>query len=220
MQFESQALAVVAQPGGHVVLVSNGDGGLVRRDVSGRWTRIGWGAGTFPPRLSQGVVPGGSAFFSAAVVVLLLLIAGLGLTAIRAGAPWRLSRFALLFALGAGVAIYLDVLVTQWGETAHPALVIGAVVCSLVALGLGVFYAVLARRSLRPFAIALMLWLIAFVALFAESLRGAELFATLFRTGLVALGFVAVALTGLAARARQYALVAEPDPEPEVEGAS
>jgi hypothetical protein len=39
----SNALAVLAMPGGHVVVVANGRDGYARRDASGTWERIGFG---------------------------------------------------------------------------------------------------------------------------------------------------------------------------------
>ncbi|WP_433436044.1 hypothetical protein [Nonomuraea sp. CA-141351] len=38
----SMALAVQARPGGHVVVVANGVDGILVRDVSGEWRRVGW----------------------------------------------------------------------------------------------------------------------------------------------------------------------------------
>ncbi|MEQ4720248.1 hypothetical protein [Nonomuraea sp. B19D2] len=38
----SMALAVQARPGGHVVVVANGLDGIMVRDVSGTWRRVGW----------------------------------------------------------------------------------------------------------------------------------------------------------------------------------
>ncbi|MFF4620131.1 hypothetical protein [Nonomuraea jabiensis] len=38
----SMALAVQARPGGHVVVVANGLDGILVRDVSGEWRRVGW----------------------------------------------------------------------------------------------------------------------------------------------------------------------------------
>ncbi|MEV0234754.1 hypothetical protein [Nonomuraea sp. NPDC050786] len=38
----SMALAVQARPGGHVVVVANGLDGILIRDVSGEWRRVGW----------------------------------------------------------------------------------------------------------------------------------------------------------------------------------
>ena len=71
-------------------------------------------------------------------------------------------------------------------------------------------FAVRARWSLRPFWLMVMALLIIFVWL-NEPMRGAELLPALLRTGLVAVGFVAVALTGLAAQPHPYALVEEPE---------
>jgi len=73
-----------------------------------------------------------------------------------------------------------------------------------------VLFAVRARWSLRPFWLMVMALLIIFVWL-NEPMRGAELLPALLRTGLVAVGFVAVALTGLAAQPHPYALVEEPE---------
>jgi hypothetical protein len=39
---QSYALAVQARPGGHVVVVANGVDGILVRDVTGMWRRIGW----------------------------------------------------------------------------------------------------------------------------------------------------------------------------------
>lgn len=38
----SMALAVQPRPGGHVVVVANGLDGIVVRDMSGEWRRVGW----------------------------------------------------------------------------------------------------------------------------------------------------------------------------------
>ncbi|MEV4111376.1 hypothetical protein [Nonomuraea sp. NPDC049695] len=38
----AMALAVQARPGGHVVVVANGLDGILIRDVSGEWRRVGW----------------------------------------------------------------------------------------------------------------------------------------------------------------------------------
>ena len=76
-------------------------------------------------------------------------------------------------------------------------------------------FAVRARWSLRPFWLMVMALLIIFIVIFIvwlnEPMRGAELLPALLRTGLVAVGFVAVALTGLAAQPHPYALVEEPE---------
>jgi len=222
-RFESQALVVIPQPGGHVVLVSNGDDGLLRRDVSGRWTRIGWGKGTSPAVLSQGVLPGGDAFFSVATVVLILLIGGLGVTAIKAEAGWRLSRWALLFALAAGIAIWLDLLVMHWGDMAHPAFVVGTAVWSIAAFGLGVLFAVLARRSLHAGWTTVMVMLVAIVAWLSEMLRNSGLLLGMGegigRITLIVAGFVAVALMGLATRLHPSPPESGPQPKPGPSGA-
>ncbi|HZM82795.1 MAG TPA: hypothetical protein VFC19_44330 [Candidatus Limnocylindrales bacterium] len=201
-RFESQALVVIPQSGGHVVLVSNGDDGLLRRNVSGTWTRIGWGAGTSPPALSQGVLPGGNLFFSVAIVVLILLFGGLGVAALKARAPWRVRRWALLFVLAAGDAIGLDAQVIAWGDTAHPAFVAGSAALSVAALVPAVLFVVLARRFLPVAWTTVMVMLVAGVAWLSEALRHESL---MFGEGIsfaavVVTGFIAVAITGLGAR--------------------
>ncbi|KAB8196273.1 hypothetical protein FH608_005735 [Nonomuraea phyllanthi] len=45
----SMGLAVQARPGGHVVVVANGLDGILVRDVSGQWQRLGWPGGTEEP---------------------------------------------------------------------------------------------------------------------------------------------------------------------------
>jgi hypothetical protein len=106
----SESLVIVPDDGGHIVLVSNGRDGLLRRDSAGRWTRIGWFSeqGTnYPPRaLSQGVLPGGNDFFAVAATVLLLLLGGFGVAAIKALAPWRVTRWAVLLAVSAAAGAY------------------------------------------------------------------------------------------------------------------
>jgi hypothetical protein len=202
--FESQALVVIPQPGGHIVLVSNGDDGLLRRDVSGRWTRIGWGAGTSPAALSQGVLPGGNRFFSVALVVLILLIGGLGVTALKARAGWPRSRWALLSVLAAGVAIGLDTEVIMWGETAHPLFVLGSATFSIAAILLAALFSVLAHAWLSRGWTTVMVLLVAGVAWLSETMRQESLMLGdgISLAAVVVMGFIVVALIGLGAGRR------------------
>lgn len=199
-RFVSQALVVIPQgEAGHVVLVSNGDDGLLRRDPSGTWTRIGPGDGGPAPALSQGVIPGGSTFFAVAIVVLVLVVAGIGVMALKVGAPWRLSRWAVLFVSAALVAVALDQLVLRWGDTAHPVFVAGAAAWSVAALGLGIAVKVRYRRYLRVAWTGTMVVLVCVVAAMNEGLRGED-FLGLLAAALVVLGFILVAITGIGAR--------------------
>lgn len=201
-RFESQSLVVIPRSNGHVVLVSNGDDGLLRRDVTGAWTRIGLGAGTPPSALSQGTLPGGNLFFSLAIVVLLLLAGGLGVAALKVRAPWSTRRWALQFVLAAGVAIGLDIQVIAWGETAHPAFVWGSAVLSLAALAPGALFGYLARDYLSPGWTAFMVMLVAGVAWLSEILRHATMMVGqgISMAAVVVAGFIAVSVTGLGAR--------------------
>jgi hypothetical protein len=201
-RFESQSLVVIPQQGGHLVLVSNGDDGLLRRDVSGGWTRIGRGDGTSPRALSQGLLPGGNLFFSVAMVVLILLIGGLGVAGLKARAPWPIRRWALLFVLAAGVAIGLDAQVLAWGDTAHPGFVAGSAALSVAALAPGVLFVVLARAYLSVRWTTFMVMLVAGVAWLSEALRHASLTVGqgMGVGAVVVTGFIAVSVTGLGAR--------------------
>ncbi|MFC5823372.1 hypothetical protein [Nonomuraea insulae] len=48
----STALAVQARPGGHVVVVANGLDGIVVRDTSGTWRRVGWPGASEPAEVN------------------------------------------------------------------------------------------------------------------------------------------------------------------------
>ncbi len=111
----SVALAVLDQPGGCVVLVANGRDGFLRRDVSGAWTRIGFGTdaatgyarpapaipppsvpsvtAALPPVIAAGLIVGGW-------VVLL----GAGAALVRGGRARQLWASAPLVAVGSLLA--------------------------------------------------------------------------------------------------------------------
>ncbi len=85
----SQAVAVQEVPGGHVVAVANGTDGVVLRDVSGRWRRLGFSEpGPEGARLSESAAaplasPGkriGPELGAAVLVALAALLAALGTT--------------------------------------------------------------------------------------------------------------------------------------------
>jgi hypothetical protein len=195
--------------GGHLVLVSNGEDGLLRGDGNGHWVRIGSydrdGRHYPPERLSQGVLAGGDAFFAVAVVVLLLLLAGLGVAAIKAEAPWRVSRWAVLFAVAAVVGVSGSGWVLKAGETAHPLLVVTVALWCCGALALGAAVIALYRKALHPGWVLVLLALIGLVAYQTEGWRLSGSVLGIFNEGLgrmalVIVGFVACGLTGIGTR--------------------
>jgi hypothetical protein len=208
----SQALVVVPKDGGHVVLVSNGADGLLRRDVDGKWTRIGWFADDgkqYPPRkLIQGVLPGGNAFFSIAAVALALFLGALGVASIKARAPWRVARWALFFAVSAAAGICGNALVLRWGEAAHPAFVYSVAGWSVAVLGLALKVGVLYRRVLDPGWTTAMLAVVTIVCWLTVVLLHSEgpgkifniIGADLAQGFVVVFGIFVCAVTGLTAR--------------------
>src|SRR5262249_70850 len=133
VQFRSNSLAVQAQPGGHIVVVANGVDGIVIRDTSGIWRRLGWpgagpaggdpdsggGVGPFPP--ARGLVEGARAglgrytrvymgFALAACLGLLVLLNGP--SPMETTGPLILARFAGLLAALVGATVCLVLAIT------------------------------------------------------------------------------------------------------------
>ncbi|MFI7130105.1 hypothetical protein ACIBQ1_30725 [Nonomuraea sp. NPDC050153] len=124
----SMALAVQARPGGHVVVVANGLDGILVRDVSGAWRRVGW-----PGSPGYGAVDlspeSNVAIFLAACM--LFGCAGAGLR--------RLGRAYLGSAAAASLGVFT--VLTGWSTGLEPVLILigmiavlaGAVTCLVLA---------------------------------------------------------------------------------------
>ncbi len=116
LHLSSRSLVVVAVPGGHVVFVADGRDGLLARDVSGRWQRLGipeGAEGLFfhrPPRLATDPQPVNLSPYAAIPGALLVLLAGV-VTAwlLRTRRPWQPTVAVLVVAVAAGTIAALAV---------------------------------------------------------------------------------------------------------------
>ncbi|WP_144118718.1 hypothetical protein [Catellatospora sichuanensis] len=180
----SRMLVVLERDGGHVVLVANGRDGLLRRDVDGRWTRLGmwWhGVWTPAPPLAEVWRPTPSdralsAGFTVVGVLLLVLIAG----AIAAAAGRRVSttlQLVLAGLIAAATTITCSVAAAAAGISPGAGPALSALLCGgLAAVALGVLTARLRRaRQLSGRRVAAVLAVGAVGALMAELSRAAIL---------------------------------------------
>ena len=147
----SRALTIHPVPGGHVVIVANGRDGYARRDVSGRWERIGfgsngsaigWGASDNPPP-----VTGGLQVLRGELAAAFLI----GLFAFGMGA-WRRAGAVRGAAIGFGAALLVGTPIAFSGAIglnntdplfpmAHGILLLGSVPMMIGAVGFAVLRA-------------------------------------------------------------------------------
>ncbi|MGI5240784.1 hypothetical protein [Dactylosporangium sp. CA-139066] len=147
----STSLVVHAVAGGHVVYVADGRDGLLRRDRTGAWQRIGSpdsGEGCCfldpVPRLSSDPVPFDPAPYAAGAAAVVILAAGGIAAARRRNGRWSvLLAVAALAALG-GYMAYLGAGIPDAGM--FPGLLYG-IPCIVLSLAGG---ALLAVRFVRP----------------------------------------------------------------------
>jgi hypothetical protein len=112
--------------GGHIVLVANGRDGLLRRDASGRWERLGLPAGSgttsakAPTALRHQPDPFGHRVMAAVFAVVSVLLASLGLLLIRL--PRTTPRRKALPFITLGPAAFLFDTCALWPQ--HPSVVL------------------------------------------------------------------------------------------------
>lgn len=126
----STALAVQARPGGHIVVVANGPDGIVVRDTSGTWRRVGW-PGTEPASIDLGPEWSVALFLAACM---LLAGAGAGLsqfTRVYTGSAAAASLCLLALLNGEALPDDVEFPVRLISLFASPA---GAVTCLVLAI--------------------------------------------------------------------------------------
>lgn len=212
--WESSSLVVIPAPGttaGHGVLLANGRAGLWMRDGQGRWSRIMLlreADGVFRPApartgLSQGVLPGGGAYFAVTAILLVLLLGGLGVVALRAQAPWRISRWPALFAVASVPAIAGNLAVLRLGDGVFAAVVVTIAGFAAACLGLAVWLVILYRPGIPAGYLVAMLGVAGVSTVWMEYLRqssSASLFpAPMWVTAISMGAFAVCALLGLGA---------------------
>ncbi|GAA3293720.1 hypothetical protein Dvina_19520 [Dactylosporangium vinaceum] len=149
----STSLVVHAVGGGHIVFVANGRDGLLERDVSGAWRRIGSpdsGEGCCwlspPPRLRGEPGPFDPAPYVAGIVALVVLAAG-GVTAARRRRWAALAEVGVLAAL-VGWLAFLGATMPDVGM--FPGILYGAPVVVAAGVGGVLLAAWIARRRVGP----------------------------------------------------------------------
>lgn len=140
----SMALAVQARPGGHVVVVANGLDGILVRDVSGEWRRVGWPGS---PELSSVDL---SPERNVAIFLAVCMLFG--------GAGAGLRRYNRAY-LGSAALTSLSVLtvLTAWSEMWLPGLLtVAGVLAALAGTVVCLVLAVAGRARPTPAAVGVL----------------------------------------------------------------